>query len=100
LGGAADDVDGLVFEEFLAEPLGHTADDADDQIGPALFDVLEMAKLREDALLGVLADGAGIYQDNVGFLDVICQREACLHKARTDQGGIELIHLTPKGLDN
>jgi hypothetical protein len=47
----------------------------------------------------VLADGARVYQDNVGLLDVICQREACLHKARTDQGGIELIHLTPKGLD-
>jgi len=47
----------------------------------------------------VLADRAGIDQDNVGFLDVICQREACLHKVRTDQGGIELVHLTPVGLE-
>jgi hypothetical protein len=65
-GGAADDVDGFVFEELRAEALGHASDDGDYEIGAGLLRVLEVTQVGEDPLFGVVADGAGVDDINIG----------------------------------
>ena len=40
---AADDIDRFVFEQFIAEPLCHTTNDGDNEVGFALFEMFEVS---------------------------------------------------------
>ena len=99
LGRAADDIHGLVLEQRIAQPLGHAADDRDDQAGPVLLEMLEMAQIREDPVLRVLPHRAGIDHDGVGLLDAVGQPKTGVLERGGDQAGIQLVHLAAEALD-
>jgi len=66
---AANDIDGGMFEQAIAEALCHTTDDANDECGPGLFCMFKMAEVREDFCFRVLADGAGVNQYDIGGIE-------------------------------
>jgi hypothetical protein len=78
--------------------LGHTADDTDYKIGSGLLDVFEMTEVREHPLFGVVANGAGVYQDDIGLLDGVREAEACFFEGGSHEGGVQLVHLAPEAL--
>jgi hypothetical protein len=91
-------MDGVVFKQFVTEPLSHTADYTDHHIRPSFFYMLEMAEMRKDPLFSMFADRAGIYQNNVSIFFACDQAEPRFFKRGTDQRRIQLIHLTSKSL--
>ena len=88
----------LVPEQLIAEPLSHTADDADYQIRAGFLDVLEMPQVRKCPLLGMFSHRTRVYQNDVSFLNAIGKTESGLFERRSYKGRIELVHLTAKGL--
>ena len=58
-----------------------------------------MSQMRDDTLLGMLADRAGVDQDDVGLFDGFDQGKARLLKRGTDQSRIQLVHLAAKAFD-
>ena len=96
---AANYIDRFVFEQFVTEPLCHTADYADYQVRFVFFNVFEVSEMRKDPLLGVFSNRAGIYQDNISFFNACGQTESSLFKRRTYQRRIQLVHLAPKTFD-
>ncbi len=93
MGGAANNVDGLMFEELRAESLGHATDDGDDEVGAGFFCVFEVAEVGKHPLFGMVADGAGVDDNDVGGSVVVAESEACVLEGGGDEGGVELVHL-------
>jgi len=67
--------------------------------------VLEVPQMRDYPLLGVVANGACVDQDDVCFLDAVGEREAGLGQRGADQSGIiqgklkgPIIPKTPRGV--
>lgn len=52
-----------------------------------------------DALFCVVADGAGVDDDNVGVFDRVGEYVAVVCERDFDEGRVELVHLTPVGLE-
>jgi len=52
----------------LLEPLGHTTQYANHEIGLPALVAVEYFKPLPNSLLGIIPDGAGIDQDEAGFL--------------------------------
>lgn len=96
--GACDDIDGGVVKEFWAEPLCHTADDRDNGGGAGLLEVLEVAEMRKNAVLGVGADGAGVYQNGVGVGGFVGDVESGVFERGGYQRRIKFVHLAAEGL--
>lgn len=80
-------------EEGIFLALGHAADDADDFLGVGFFVAAELAEAGEDFVFGMLADAAGVEEDDVGLL---VARDGC-HAARLklslDELAVEDVHL-------
>src|SRR5256885_9019721 len=55
--------------------LRHASHDADDQLGLALLELPELAELREDLVLRLFADRAGVDEDQVGVVNTCAIRE-------------------------
>ena len=64
--------------------IGHAAAQADHQAGLFLLQALERAHIAENALLGVLADGAGVKEDEVGVFGLVAQAVADIHQHTLD----------------
>lgn len=96
--GACDDIHGGMGEQLEPEPLSHTAHDGNDGIGAGLLEVLEVAEMREDAVLGVGADGAGVYQNGVGVGGFVGDVESGVFERGGYQRRIKLVHLAAEGL--
>jgi hypothetical protein len=74
---AEDQVDvGRALDDGVAFLRGHAAADPDHHRLATLLERLPAAELAEHLFLGLLADRAGVDQDDVGFLDVGGQFEA------------------------
>ena len=56
--------------------LGHAAADGDDLVGVFGLRVVQRAHVSEHALLGVLPHGAGVEDDEIRLVFVLCEAEA------------------------
>jgi hypothetical protein len=66
--GTYDDVDQLfLFEQLGLQPFGHAAEHTHDLVGFAVLTVAKVPQPTPHALLGIVADGACVQQDQVGF---------------------------------
>ncbi len=98
--GPGDDVDpGGALDELLSQTLGHAADDADDERGTGFPQPFHLGQAAPDALLGVVADGAGIDEDDVGLLGIVGMDVALLLHDRDDDLRIADVHLAAVGLE-
>ena len=87
------------FEQLFLQPLGHAAEDADDQRGFVAPQPFHVGQPAPDALLCIVADRAGVYQDHVGLLLVFGVDVALLLHYRNHDFRIADVHLTTVGLD-
>ena len=71
----------LLFEELLAQPLGHAPKHADGEVGP-LLDLFraELGEAAPDAVLRLLANRARVDEDDVGLVLAVRQPEAVLQQ--------------------
>ena len=74
--------------------VGHAAAQTDDKAAFFLLETLQRAHVAEHALLGVLAHGAGVEQDEVGIFGLITQAVADIHQHALDALAIVDILLT------
>ena len=96
---AEDHVDkGGAREDGLAFLTGHAAAHADDQLGAGRLHGPEVAQVGEDLLLGLLADGTGVEQDDVGLVRVVGQLGALgLGQQVGHPFAVVGVHLAPEG---
>ena len=79
---------------------GHAAADADHHRAVALLERLPAAELAEHLFLRLLADRAGVDQDDVGFFDLVGQLQAVAGGEHVGHlGRVVLVHLAAVGLD-
>jgi hypothetical protein len=72
--GTGHDIDEfLFFEQFFFETFGHAAEHTDDQIAFALLVAAQVLEPFADALFGIVADGAGVQENDIGFV-FLCGR--------------------------
>ena len=90
---SGDDVHLAGLQQGLAHPLGHAAEDAHDHVGTGLAVDVELADAAQDALLGVVADGAGVRHDHVGFPDLFRADISFLAENGEDHFRVRYIHL-------
>ncbi len=92
------DVRGLL-QQPGTQPLGHAAAHTDQGVRAHLLDPVQFRDTAQHALLGVLADRAGVHQDDVGLfgrgdLGVAAGRQNALHEL-----AVAHVHLATVGLD-
>ncbi len=91
------------LEQRLALGLGDAAGDADHQIvtvrPPPQAQLLETAEFRIDLLGRLLADVAGVEDDQIGVIGPLGQRIAVCHQRVRHATGVVDIHLAAVGLD-
>src|SRR5215468_661962 len=97
-GGAEDEIDvrRALLEPTLPE-LRHAPHDADHEIGARALEVFELAQPREDLVLGLLPDRAGVEEDQIGVLRHFRELVALLLEQTGDALGIVLVHLAAVG---
>jgi hypothetical protein len=97
---AEGDVDERELAEHLVlDGLGPAAADADDPLRVVLLERLGLVEVGDEALVGLLADRAGVEEDEVGLvagggLAVAERLEHALHALR-----VVLVHLAAEGGD-
>ena len=97
-GGAGDDGDvGGAVEDPGALLLGDAADDG--EALPFTVELLVLVEAMEDLLLGLVADGAGVVEDEAGFGLVGGLGVALLQQRAHNFFGVVGIHLTAEGFD-
>src|SRR5260370_42531622 len=86
-----------LLEDALAFLLRHTSDDGEylSFAGSAL----ELVEPVEHFLLGLIADTAGIVENQSGGLGTLDLRIAAMNQRSDDLLGIVGVHLTAEGLD-
>ena len=93
---AANDIYGRVFEQGITEALRHTANNSDDEFGPGLFDMLQVAEVRENFFFSVLANGASVNKNDVSVIEFFSKSEISIFERTCYQSRIQLVHLAPK----
>ena len=98
--GPGHDVDAVrALDQFLLEAFGHAADDAHDEprFGPAV--AFHLGQAPPDTLLGIVADRAGVDQDDIGQADILgVDVSLPLHQGNHDFRVAD-IHLAAVGFD-
>ena len=98
--GAHDQVEhARLVEQSRAEVLGHAAGDADDQVRVAALEPGEVPEPPQHALLGVLADRAGVEDHRVGVLGTIGEAHARAQQHARHQFAVGHVHLAAVGLE-
>ncbi len=98
--GPEDHVDvGARSSDALAIHLGEAAADGDLQARAALAQRLQVAQVPVEAVVGVLADAAGVEDDDVGVLERVRWDEPVAHEQPRDPLGVVLVHLAAVGPD-
>jgi len=88
----------LAFGQALLQPLGHAADDADKHPLPAAAQAPQLGQTAPDALLGIVADRAGIDQDDVRLPGIVGVAPPFVLHDRHDDLRIADVHLAAVGL--
>ena len=100
LPGAEHEIEvGQLFEQLVAEPLGHAAERTDHQIGTARLEFLHVADLAFGLAFGLFADTAGVEEENIRLLLVFDDRVAGFDQHSGERFGIALIHLASVGFE-
>jgi hypothetical protein len=86
-------------EDLVLDRLGPAAADADHALGVAALERACLTQVGDEAVVGLLADRAGVEEDEVGLgagggLAVPERLEHALHPL-----GVVLVHLAPEGGD-
>ena len=99
--GAKHHIDiGRTLAQRLAFLAGHAAADADHQVRVLFLELLPAAKLVKDLFLRLLADGAGVEQDDVGVTLVVGHFQFVrIAEQIRHAGRVILVHLAAVGLD-
>ena len=88
---------GRALEDLLALLLGDAAQNG--EALPFLVQLLEVVQAMEDLLLGLIADRAGVVDDEVGVLFALHLRVALGDERPHDLLGVVEVHLAAEGLD-
>ncbi len=97
-GGAGDDRDvGGLVEDVLAFLLGDAADDG--ELFAFALEALVLVEAVEDFLLGFVADGAGVVEDEAGVGFVVDAGVALVLQGADDLFGVMGVHLAAEGFD-
>jgi hypothetical protein len=99
---AEDEVNvGVALAQLLHDVLlvGHAAAESDDKAALFLLQALEGAHVAENALLGVLTDGTGVKEDEVGILGLVAQAVADVHQHALDALAVVDVLLTAVAVD-
>ena len=88
---------GKAAEDIDAVALGHAADDADDEVRICCLALFQLAQARPDLLLGVLASGAGVVDDDVGLIAIVDQFVSLRAELPQDELAVEHVHLAAEG---
>lgn len=97
---ADDEVDiGELVEERGAAVLRHAAEDAEDKVGLLLFAGLEVAGFADGFLLGGVADGAGVEEEDVAVVFVGDDAITAGTQHSRDGFAVALVHLAAVGFD-
>jgi len=88
-----------LVQEFVAEPLRHAAERADDEVGVARLELLHITDLALGLALGLLADAAGVEEQNVRRLLGVDHGMARLDQHSGQRFGVALVHLAAVGFD-
>ena len=98
--GADDEVDERQLRhERVAQVLRHAAGQTELHVGAPRLVARQVAEAADDALLGVLADGAGVEQNDVGARRIVGALVAVPAEVAEQQLGVRQIHLAAVGLD-
>ncbi len=98
--GADDEVEvGEGIEKVSAAVLGHAAEDADEKARVAALVLEEMAGLAEGLLLGLVAHGTGVEEDDVGVGLIVDDGVAAVAEHGGDGLGVAGVHLAAVGLE-
>ena len=85
--------------ELIPVLLCEAAADGDLHARMALLDALQVPEVAVKLVVGVLADAAGVENDNVCFLDVVGPLHALGSQQRCDPLGVVLVHLAAERAD-
>ena len=97
-GGPGDEGDvGGFFEDALAFLLGDAAEDG--ELFAFALESLVLVEAMEDLLLGFVADGTGVVEDQAGVGFVLDAGIALVLEGADDFFGVMGVHLAAKGLD-
>lgn len=98
--GAKDHVDGFfAAEDGLAFLLGDTAADADDEVRICVFEFTEPTEEAVDFVLGIVADGAGVDDDERGVVRGFGEGIAVRFEHALHFKAVVLVHLATVGLN-
>ena len=88
------------FLDALGHPLllGHAAAQGDDLLGVLLFGVGQDAQVAEHPLLGVLPDGAGVQNDQIGLTRLVRQSKAALEQHAHELLPVSHVLLAAEGV--
>ena len=87
------------LDQLLAQAFGHAADDAHDKTRIRAPVAFHLGQTAPDALLGVVADRAGVDQDDIGLADAVRIDIAFALHERNDDLRVADVHLAAVGLD-
>ncbi len=90
---SGDDVHLAGLQERLPEPFGHAAQHPDEHARARLAPHVELLEAAPDALLGVVAHGAGVHEDHVGLRRVVRAGVAFFAEDGEDDLRIRHVHL-------
>jgi hypothetical protein len=96
--GTNDERDAAVsLEQPRTESLGHAAGDAED--GILAHETTNLTEAANDALLGVIANGARIQENHVGAFGTVDARIAFSGQLAEHELGVADVHLAAVGFD-
>src|SRR5699024_2745027 len=97
---AEDDVDpGRLLHDGVPVLLGHASADGDLQAGMVLLDLRELAEVAVETVVGVLAHGTGVEDDDIGLVVAVRLNVAGIVEESGETLGVVHVHLTSVGLD-
>ena len=98
--GAEDDVDpGGLLHDRVPVLLCHASADGDLQTRVVLLDLRELAEVAVETVVGVLAHGAGVEDDDIGLVVTVGLNIAGIVEQSGQTLGVVHVHLTSVGLD-
>src|SRR5699024_1916481 len=77
----------------------HASADGDLQAGMVLLDLRELAEVAVESVVGVLAHGTGVEDDDVGLVVAVRLNVAGIVEESGESLGVVHVHLTSVGLD-
>jgi hypothetical protein len=97
LSGSEGDVDERkLLEDLLLDGLGPAPADPDDPVGMRALEVLGLMQVGDEPLVGLLADGARVEEDQLGVLPRVHLRVSERLEHPLHALGVVLVHLAPE----